>query len=146
MTGSNGIIKTYGLGVLLLVLLLPACGGSEPTATFFGVEVPPGWSPSGETEVLHRENLFDLVNGQADAFFAYGFEQVSLQQYEDAAGAVLTVEVWQGGVLAGQDDVDETGRYSISDLVAGEYVWKVIDLDGNLMTSRNIEVLGYQPT
>jgi hypothetical protein len=35
------------------------------------------------------------VNGQADAFFAYGFEQVSVQDYENAEGAMVSVEVWQ---------------------------------------------------
>jgi hypothetical protein len=35
------------------------------------------------------------VDGQAEAFFAYGFEQVAVRRYENAEGAVLRVEVWQ---------------------------------------------------
>jgi len=56
------------------------------------------------------------------------------------------VQVWQGSILAGQDTVDETGRYFISDLVAGNYLWVVKNLDGNEMTRRDITVLGDQPT
>ncbi|HEX9117934.1 MAG TPA: DUF6599 family protein, partial [Anaerolineae bacterium] len=42
------------------------------------------------------DRLFDLVDGSAEGYFAYGFEQVSLQRY--AAGtdkAGLQVEIWQ---------------------------------------------------
>jgi hypothetical protein len=46
-------------------------------------------------EIFDRDNIYDLVNGQADAFFVYGFEQVAVRNYENAEGAVLGVEVWQ---------------------------------------------------
>ena len=42
-----------------------------------------------------RENIYDLVDGQAESFFAYGFEQVAVRDYEDATGVVLSVEIWQ---------------------------------------------------
>lgn len=54
-----------------------------------------GWTPSGEVQVFDSENLYDLVDGQADAFFAYGFEQVAVGGYETADGAILRVEVWR---------------------------------------------------
>jgi len=46
-------------------------------------------------EIFDRENIYDLVNGQAEAFFAYGFEQVAVRGYGNAEGAVLSIEVWQ---------------------------------------------------
>jgi hypothetical protein len=49
----------------------------------------------GEVEILDRENIYDLVDGQAEAFFAYGFEQVVVRGYGNAEGAVLSIEVWQ---------------------------------------------------
>ncbi|MBN1936897.1 MAG: hypothetical protein JW934_19710 [Anaerolineae bacterium] len=54
-----------------------------------------GWSKSGDLELYGSETLFDLVNGQADAFFAYGFEQVAVQNYQTTAGDTLRVYVWQ---------------------------------------------------
>jgi hypothetical protein len=36
-----------------------------------------------------------MVDGQADAYFVYGFEQVATQRYQNAAGAILEVAIWQ---------------------------------------------------
>jgi hypothetical protein len=55
----------------------------------------PGWTISGEIETFGQDNVYDLVNGQADAFFAYGFEQVTVQDYENTDGTVLSIEIWQ---------------------------------------------------
>jgi hypothetical protein len=35
------------------------------------------------------------VDGQADAFFAYGFEQVVTRRYQNADGIFVNVEIWQ---------------------------------------------------
>jgi hypothetical protein len=35
------------------------------------------------------------VNGQAESFFVYGFEQVAVQNYENAEGVVLRITVWR---------------------------------------------------
>ena len=86
------------LGTLILVLLLTGCGKSHPaslTEFFPDAGTVPGWTPSGEVELYDRENIYDLVDGQAESFFAYGFEQVAVQDYEDDAGAALGVEIWQ---------------------------------------------------
>jgi hypothetical protein len=66
-----------------------------PADVLPGADVFPGWKPAEDVETYNRESLFDLVNGQADAFFVYGFEQVAVQSYENAEGAALRVEVWQ---------------------------------------------------
>lgn len=81
----------------LLTLLLVGCGvkSSSLGDVFPDRDVFPGWTTTGNLEDFNRENVYDLVDGQADAFFAYGFEQVTVQSYENAAGAVLRVEVWQ---------------------------------------------------
>ena len=86
------------LGFVILVLLLAGCGKSQPaslTEFFPDAGAFPGWTPSGEVELYDRENIYDLVDGQAESFFAYGFEQVAVQDYEDDAGAALGVEIWQ---------------------------------------------------
>jgi len=86
------------LGCLLMALLLVGCsqGKRPPLADVSpGVDAFPGWTPAGAVEAFDGENLYDLVDGQAEAFFAYAFEQVVVQSYENAEGAVLRVEVWQ---------------------------------------------------
>jgi hypothetical protein len=60
-----------------------------------GAEAPAGWTVADEPEVFDRENIYSLVNGQADAFFAYGFERAAVQSYENADGATLRITIWQ---------------------------------------------------
>jgi hypothetical protein len=88
---------------LLLAGLLAGCGGSNapPTPSLPTSDLPAGWAHTGETRTFDAENLYDLVNGQAEAFFAYAFESVAVQTYENPDGAVLQVEIWH---LATPDD------------------------------------------
>src|SRR5512140_296792 len=84
-----------------LILILTACAPSALTATQFPVDLLPaggsisGWDAPDAVLMYERDNLFNLVDGQADAFFAYGFEQVAVQRYQNAAGVRLNVEIWQ---------------------------------------------------
>ena len=81
----------------LILLLLAGCGGRGVSlaGVFTEAGAFPGWTPVGEVETFTSENLYDLVDGQAESFFAYGFEQVATQSYENAEGTVLRVEIWQ---------------------------------------------------
>jgi len=83
--------------LLIFALLFASCASrsASPADFFPDADVSPTWTPTRDVEVFDRENIYDLVDGQADAFFAYGFEQVAVQRYEDAAGDQLDVEVWQ---------------------------------------------------
>jgi hypothetical protein len=49
----------------------------------------------GDAQAYDRDSLYDLVNGQADSFFAYGFEQVQVQTYKGPDGGQVRVEIWQ---------------------------------------------------
>src|SRR5512133_1212433 len=87
---------------LALILVLTACQPSAPVATPVPMDtiLPAGGSISGwdspdALKIYNQENLYNLVDGQADAFFAYGFEQVTVQRYQNATGARLNVEIWQ---------------------------------------------------
>lgn len=91
------------LSLLVFALLLSGCGkkpasgeAEAPSLSDFfpDADAFPDWTPGAQVEVFDRENIYDLVNGQADAFFAYGFEQVAVQSYENAEN-LLRVEVWQ---------------------------------------------------
>jgi hypothetical protein len=57
---------------------------------------------------LH-DNLFDFVDGQADTYFAYSFQQLSVQSYKNSGGLTLHVEIWQFASPA-----DAYGVYTIS--------------------------------
>ena len=81
----------------LLVCYLVACGSKQAVLveSLPGAGAFPGWVPVGDAQVFDQENLYSLVNGQADSFFAFGFEQVAVGRYKGAGDAMLDVEVWQ---------------------------------------------------
>jgi len=88
---------------------------SSLTGAFPGADAVAGWTPDGEIETYDSETIFDLVDGQADFFFVYGFEQVAVQRYKNAEDVVLDVQIWQM--------VDDEGAYGLfSAVVAGEPV------------------------
>ena len=81
---------------LATLLLAAGCGRAGPSFDLFPErDAIPGWTPVDEVKVFESDNLYDLVDGQADSFFVYGFEQVHVQAYENAAGGLLRVEIWQ---------------------------------------------------
>jgi hypothetical protein len=54
-----------------------------------------GWKSAAPLEVYWQDNLFDLVDGGADSYLAYGFEQVAVRLYQNAADDRLTLQVWK---------------------------------------------------
>lgn len=84
------------LSWLLVVLLLTGCGGKPASLTDFfpGADAFPDWTPTA-VEVFDRENIYNLVDGQAESYFAYGFQQVAVRKYENAQGDKIDIEVWQ---------------------------------------------------
>ena len=74
----------------IVLVFLAGCGGHD-TVLSNAVEAPADlsiWTSDGEIQLFDAETIYDLVNGQADAFFAYGFEQVAVQNYESDAGTL----------------------------------------------------------
>jgi len=89
------------LYALCIVLLIAGCGqpATPPATTALSDVFPaadriPGWTRDGDTEMYTSDTLYDLVNGQADAFYAYNFEQVAVQSYA-GEDTVLRIELWQ---------------------------------------------------
>lgn len=115
MRRTGGVVRGWMWSCLLLVGFLVGCGsaqrqGVSPTppagpspslpladlaAAFPGPGALDGWTMAGETEVYDRETLYSLVDGQADLFFGYGFEQAAVQSYEDGEGATMRLTLWQ---------------------------------------------------
>src|SRR5512140_1628308 len=90
--------------LLLLMGLLTSCSSPKAAPVSNAVDMEkvfsvhqtvPGWAISQPLQVYERENLFNLVDGQAESFFAYGFERVGVERYQNDAGVRLNVEIWQ---------------------------------------------------
>jgi hypothetical protein len=79
------------------VLILAAC---KPTVLKTSSAFPDSgslenWKISQTIKTYNPDSLFDLVDGQAESFFAYGFEKVSVQRYTNEQGINLNIEIWQ---------------------------------------------------
>jgi hypothetical protein len=93
-----------GMIVVMLVATLSACGKipTQPVSTPVDLKTvfPPdnsvaSWTISQVVETYNRENLYNLVDGQADSFFVYGFEETATQRYQNGDGVHLNAEVWR---------------------------------------------------
>ena len=54
-----------------------------------------GWTPSGEPQHYVGEDLYAYIDGGAEIYQEYGFEQVLAQDYKNAAGKILTLELYE---------------------------------------------------
>ena len=115
------------MGLLVVIALSAGCtrGGPSQVRVLPASESIPGWTPESEPQAYNREDLYDLVDGQAESFFAYGFEQADVQRYQRAGGATLTVQIWR---LA--EPADAFGLFTAS--LAGSPVDIGNDGDGEL--------------
>ena len=108
----------WGLALVLSLLAsgcvasnpAPASPALDPIKLFPASSIVPGWQVSQKLTTYNRDNLFNLVDGQAELFFAYGFEQVAVQRYQDSAGILMNVEIWQLATPADAYGLFSAGR------------------------------------
>jgi hypothetical protein len=120
------------LFIWLLAALLADCTASSGAPTATPSPIPPlalvtifpdeitGWTPAEEARLYNRENIFNLVNGQAEAFFVYGFEQVAVRTYNDANQNRLDVQIWQLVTPADAYGLFTFGRYGTPASIGNE--------------------------
>jgi hypothetical protein len=99
---------TRRTALIVIMAACAACGGGEPSPDVQGTSVSgfslpadgeiPGWSLATQPEHYVADNLWDYINGQADFFIDYGFEQVDAAEYRnDQESSSVVLEVWQMG-------------------------------------------------
>lgn len=116
--------------ICLALWLLAACAPAARGVAFPKAAALPGWQP-GEPETYTQDNLYDLVDGQAESFFAYGFESVAVQRYTSDAGVRVRVEIW---TLA-----DEPGAFGLwTYLRSGPPATSAIGVDSDSDGARRI--------
>jgi hypothetical protein len=94
----------------LVILPLAGCASSRapsPAAALPGANSLSGWTPLGDTETYDRKTLFQYIDGAAEYFFTYGFEELAMRQYRNTSGTELTVEIWRT-----TNDADAYGLFS----------------------------------
>ncbi len=101
-------------GLLCLLFLCPGCAvgaGADRSVSEVlpGAGAVPGWTQQETTQTYTPDTLYELVNGQADAFLAYGLDQAALARYAGPQGAILRIEVFR---LA--SEADAYGLFGVS--------------------------------
>jgi len=66
-----------------------------------------GWKRLDSTRVYNAANLYDYIDGAADVFLSYEFQELRVADYESAGGGLVTVEIYRH-----KSPVDAFGIYS----------------------------------
>ena len=78
------------LGIMTIFLWVP---GSEAKEVKFP-EIS-GWKQSGEVQTFIPKILFEYINGAADLYILYDFQELKVAEYQNGKKASVTVEVYE---------------------------------------------------
>jgi hypothetical protein len=67
----------------------------ESEAKDFKFPEIPGWNQSGEIETFIPKTLYEYINGAADLYFAYDFEELKVVEYHNEKKASVTIDVYR---------------------------------------------------
>jgi hypothetical protein len=81
------IVCIVGNGVCLC-----ASGGEGNTYSFPDMA---GWKQSDEIQIYSRENLYDYIDGGADLYLKYDFQELKVAEYQNDRKASVTIEVYR---------------------------------------------------
>ncbi|MFH1313497.1 MAG: DUF6599 family protein [Candidatus Eisenbacteria bacterium] len=80
---------------IVLLALLPSCGGSEDAFQATGADFLPseivsiGWSRAPEIRSFAGDSLFEYINGAAEMYHKYGFVDVEVADYNRQADEII---------------------------------------------------------
>jgi hypothetical protein len=84
-------MKTICLGVGMFIFLM----GAALEAKDFNFPEVTGWKQSGEIQTFIPKNLYEYINGAADLYFAYDFQELKVAEYQNEKKASVTVDVYR---------------------------------------------------
>lgn len=77
----------------------------------------PGWSQSGKIQTFIPKTLYEYINGAADLYLAYDFEELTVAEYHNEKKASITIDVYRH-----KTPVDAFGIYSQERLPNANYL------------------------
>jgi hypothetical protein len=101
--------STFRLLLILSWLLVSivwggAATGQEKTLVFPEMD---GWEQDGKPQVFSPRTLYEYINGAADLYLAYEFQDLNVAEYKGSGKAAVTAEVYRHG-----DSAQAFGIYS----------------------------------
>jgi len=89
----------------------------ESEAKDFKFPEIPGWNQSGEIETFIPKTLYEYINGAADLYLAYDFEELKVAEYHNEKKASVTIDVYRH-----KTPMDAFGIYSQERLPNANYL------------------------
>jgi hypothetical protein len=81
--------------VLLTVCTSPRASRAGGLDAYLPAGEAAGWDKDGDAETYEGEALYDYINGGAEIYHEYGFRRVALQDYKDARGRSVSLEIFE---------------------------------------------------
>jgi len=108
--------------IILWITLLISCSsygqdGIKSKTLLPETETIPNWNMKDSIETYGGDDLFYYINGGADLYLEYGFEEVSTAKYLNYTGNNIHIDVYQM-----TDDAAAYGIFSINSSVHGKPV------------------------
>ncbi len=88
---KNMILNRFKWG-FLFILIFNAASGKIPAGMFPEIK---GWQLTEEPKVYTPDNLWDLIDGAADGFLSYGFQDLHIAEYSDDKDQKVRVELYR---------------------------------------------------
>jgi hypothetical protein len=82
------------VGIILSLILSLASGSNLAAADFKFPEIT-GWNQSGEVQTFLPKTLYEYIDGGADLYLTYDFEELKVAEYSNDKKASVTVEVYR---------------------------------------------------
>ena len=108
-------------GFLLFVFLEFAIANptwaSGPNSKTFNLPEMAGWKQSGEVQTFLPRTLFEYINGAADLYLTYDFQELKVAEYINDQKSSLTVEIYRHGTPVQAFGIYSQERLSNSNFV-----------------------------
>ena len=86
------MVKTICLVLTIMTVFLWAPGSDAKEFRFPEIT---GWKQSGEIQTFTPKTLFEYINGAADLYIMYDFQELKVAEYQNEKKASVTVEVYE---------------------------------------------------
>jgi len=114
---KKGSLISYLLFVCLMLGAAPPIGSMSPDRKTFIFPEIEGWEQSGEVETYVPGTLFEYINGAADLYLAYNFQELKVSEYRDEKKASVTVDIYRHGT-----PIEAFGIYSEERLPSATFI------------------------
>ena len=96
MTGTfYRLLGAIGLVLAVLGSASTAAGQDPIRALLPPSGAIPGWTADGEPQAFEGEDLYTYIDGGAEIYQEYGFRRVLVQDYQNAAGKSISLEIFE---------------------------------------------------